>query len=274
MGDDGVLYVEANGRRCRPVRFLRERRAGPAGARCSRNTTWPGAGSCRSRRRRSAFRSRLCAGRARPGQSCPGRRHRSRAAGRGRIGYDDPDEVITFLADLETELTYLPRTWPNRQWIAAARLAETADDSLRWLHVCLRHGFMPEGCVFTERLVQEGDPPAADTRTLLAQPASRDEATELLLRSEAPATTVSITPGRGRRSHSSRHRPAARPPRRQNPPSRLLAARVPPCAPAMTAGQLSDEPSSAIAQRAPVFRRCGNSANSPARSANSCVVVQ
>jgi hypothetical protein len=104
---------------------------------------------------------------------------------------DYPDDVITFLADLKTELAYLPRSWPNRPRVAAARLAEVAGDPLPWLHASIRHGFLPEGCVFAERLAQEGSLSAADARTLLALPGSRDDVTELLLRSEPPATKVS-----------------------------------------------------------------------------------
>lgn len=112
-----------------------------------------------------------------------------RSAADTRAG-DDPDDVITFLADLKTELAYLPHTWPNRAWIAAARLAEVADDPLPWLRASIRHGFMPEGCAFAGRLVREGNLPAAYARTLLAEPASRDEITEILLGSEPPATEV------------------------------------------------------------------------------------
>ena len=100
-----------------------------------------------------------------------------RSAADTRAG-DDPDDVITLLADLKTELAYLPHSWPNRTWIAAARLAEVADDPLPWLHASIHRGFMPEGCAFAERLAQEGNLSAADARTLLAAPASRDEITE------------------------------------------------------------------------------------------------
>ena len=73
-----------------------------------------------------------------------------RSAADTRAG-DDPDDVITLLADLKAELAYLPHSWPNRTWIAAARLAEVADDPLPWLHASIRRGFMPEGCAFAER---------------------------------------------------------------------------------------------------------------------------
>jgi len=112
-----------------------------------------------------------------------------RSAADTRAG-DDPDDVITLLANLKAELAYLPHSWPNRTWIAAARLAEVADDPLPWLHASIRRGFMPEGCVFAERLAREGNLSAADTRTLLAASASRDEITENLLGSEPPATMV------------------------------------------------------------------------------------
>lgn len=103
---------------------------------------------------------------------------------------DDPDHVIALLVEVKAELAYFPRSWPNRPWIATARLAEVADDPLPWLHASIRHGFTPEGCSFAERLVREGSLPAADARTLLAQPASRGEITEALLASEPPATGV------------------------------------------------------------------------------------
>jgi hypothetical protein len=121
-----------------------------------------------------------------------------RSAADTRAG-DDPDDVIAFLADLKTELAYLPHSWPNRTRMAAARLAEVADDPVPWLHASIRRSFMSEGCAFAERLAQQGNLSAAGARTLLAQPASRDEITELLVGSEPPATMVSgLAAGRPR----------------------------------------------------------------------------
>ena len=112
-----------------------------------------------------------------------------RSAADARAGHD-PDDVIALLAEVKAELTYLPRSWPNRPGIAAGRLAEVAADPLPWLHASIRQGFLPEGCAFAGRLAREGKLPAADARTLLAQPESRDEIAENLLRSEPPATSV------------------------------------------------------------------------------------
>ena len=110
-----------------------------------------------------------------------------RSAADTRAG-DDPDDAITFLSDLKKELAYLPHNWPNRTRIAADRLAEISDDPLPWLRASIRQVFMPEGCAFAERLAREGNLPAAEARTLLAAPASRDKITEILLGSEPPAT--------------------------------------------------------------------------------------
>jgi hypothetical protein len=112
-----------------------------------------------------------------------------RSAADARAG-DDPDDVIALLTEVKAELAYLPRSWPNRPRIAAERLAEVAADPLPWLRTSIRRGFLPEGCAFAERLAREGKLPAADARTLLAQPESRDEIAEILLRSEPPATPV------------------------------------------------------------------------------------
>ena len=112
-----------------------------------------------------------------------------RSAADVRAG-DAPDDVIALLAEVKAELAYLPRSWPNRPGIAAARLAEVASDPLPWLRTSIRRGFLPEGCAFAERLAREGKLPVADARTLLDQPDSRDEITEILLRSEPPAIPV------------------------------------------------------------------------------------
>jgi hypothetical protein len=103
---------------------------------------------------------------------------------------DEPDDVVAFLADVKTELSHLPRSWPNRPGIAAARIAAVTDDPLPWLQAAVRRSFLPEGCVFAERLAREGRLSVSDAGTLLRAPASRDETIEMLLRGEAPANTV------------------------------------------------------------------------------------
>ena len=113
-----------------------------------------------------------------------------RSSADARAG-DDPEDVIALLAEVKAELAYLPRSWPNRPRIAAERLAEVAADRLPWQRTSIRRGFLPEGCAFAERLAREGRLPAADARTLLALPESRDEIAEILLRSEPPLTPVS-----------------------------------------------------------------------------------
>ena len=54
----------------------------------------------------------------------------------------------------------------------------------------IRAAFRLEGCAFAERLAQKGNLSAADAGSLLAQPASREEITEILLGSEPPSTIV------------------------------------------------------------------------------------
>ena len=103
---------------------------------------------------------------------------------------DEPDDVVAFLADVKTELSHLPRRWPNRPGIAAARIAAVTDDPLPWLQAAVRRGFLPEGCVFAERLAREGRLSVSDASTLLRAPASRDETIEMLLGGEAPASPV------------------------------------------------------------------------------------
>jgi hypothetical protein len=103
---------------------------------------------------------------------------------------DDPVRVITRLSEVKAELANAQRPWPDRTLIAATRLAEIAADPREWLRASIGQGFMPEGCRFAARLVQEGRLSASDTRSLLASPASRAEITEVLLGSEPPSSPV------------------------------------------------------------------------------------
>jgi hypothetical protein len=103
---------------------------------------------------------------------------------------DDPVRVVRRLSELKAELAYAPRQWPNRTVIAAARLAERAADPQAWLQASIDQGFLPEGCRFAERLIQEDRLSADDTRSLLASPASRADIIELLLGSEPPPNSA------------------------------------------------------------------------------------
>lgn len=100
--------------------------------------------------------------------------------------HDDPVRVVERLSELKAELAYAPYQWSNRTLIAATRLAELATNPQEWLQASVGQGFMPEGCRFAERLIQEGGLSALDARSLLASPASRAEIIEVLLGSEPP----------------------------------------------------------------------------------------
>lgn len=103
---------------------------------------------------------------------------------------DDPVRIVARLSELKAELAYTQRSWPDRPLIAAARLAEIAADAQEWLQASIGQGFMPEGCKFAERLIQDGRLSAGDTRSLLVSPASRAETIDLLLGSEPPSSPI------------------------------------------------------------------------------------
>jgi hypothetical protein len=99
---------------------------------------------------------------------------------------EDPVSVVARLTEIKAELAYAGRRWPNRTMIAALRLAEIAADPQEWLRASIDQEFMPEGCRFADRLMQDGALSEGTARLLLASPASRAEILELLLRTEPP----------------------------------------------------------------------------------------
>jgi hypothetical protein len=103
---------------------------------------------------------------------------------------DEPVHVIATLSDIKAELTYAQQSWPDRPLIATTRLAEVVADPVAWLHASISRGFMPEGCRFAQRLVQEGRLSEEDTRSLLTVPTSRAEIIGILLAGEPPLTSA------------------------------------------------------------------------------------
>jgi hypothetical protein len=99
---------------------------------------------------------------------------------------ENPVSVVARLSKIKAELAYIWRRWPNRVMIAAIRLAEIVADPQEWLQASIDQEFMPEGCRFADRLMQNRELSEGTARTLLASRASRAETLDLLLRTEPP----------------------------------------------------------------------------------------
>ena len=94
---------------------------------------------------------------------------------------EDPTNIISRLVEARRDLEKAKLLWPDRPWIVCMALAEHVADPMAWLAAAEAGGFMPDGCRFAERALNEGQLTEVKACSVLAVPSTRQPMLGVLL---------------------------------------------------------------------------------------------